>query len=138
MDCEYSTIPSFIRASDPATCDKLLSDVSVSSAGVVNNNGVSALHWIAINRECRANCIQTESLLSYLLTCTPTPDINGKTANHGLTPIASAVNNNNTTVLRRLIDFNGDRNIEHLFSRISKPSNCEAIEMLSNYFPSEE
>ena len=55
--------------------------------------------------------IDTDILLSYLLTCDPPADVNGRSGG-GMTPMWDAAFNNNTSAVKVLIDFGGDRTIK--------------------------
>ena len=69
-------IREFIEAEEATTYDNLLLDGRISNAAVRNDYGESGLHWIPyIGRD---NKDLTDILLSYLLTCDPPADVNGR------------------------------------------------------------
>ena len=141
-------ISKFIRAKEATTYDNLLLDGSISNADVRNGDGYSGLHWIPwvgiLNKD-----IDTDILISYLLTCDPPADVNGITS-YGRTPMWYAAYCNNTSAVKVLIDFGGDRTIKsNSDDRYSYPNmtpldvakkenNQEIIKLLTEYFPSEE
>ena len=56
--------------------------------------------------------IDTDILLCYLLTCDPPADVNGRTSISGWTPMWWAALYNNTSAVKVLIHFGGDRTIK--------------------------
>ena len=141
-------IRKFIRAKEATTYDNLLLDGSISNADVRNNNGWSGLHmipWIGrYNKD-----VDTDILISYLLTCDPPADVNGITISSGYTPMPWAAIYNNTSSVKVLIDFGGDRTIKTNSNIVSNPNmtpldiaksenNQETIQLLTECFPSEE
>ncbi len=93
--------------------------------------------------------VDTDILLFYLLTCDPPADVNGRTI-WGSTPMWNAAFNNDTSAVKVLIDFGGDRTIKTISNNaLSYPNmtpldiakernNQEAIKLLTECFPSEE
>ena len=132
-------ISKFTWAREATTYDNLLLDGRISNADVRNDYGMSGLHWIAyIGRDNKG--VDTDILLSYLLTCDPPADINGRTrgGEWGLKPISMAAFYNNTSAVKVLIDFGGDRTIKtysnNIFNKCKKGPN----KLLMECFPSEE
>ncbi len=96
-----------------------------------------------------------EILLSYLLTCDPPADVNGREI-FDETPMWTAASYNNTSAIKFLINFGGSRTIKTSFfhekgtevgidSNDTTPldiakekNNQETIELLTECFPSEE
>ena len=122
-------------------------DGSISNADVRGGGGQSGLHWIPIT--CiNYKDIDTDILLSYLLTCDPPADVNGRDSNYGRTPMWYAAYYNNTSAVKVLIDFGGDRTIKTKSNAyppnmtpldIAKRYNKqEIIKLLTECFPSEE
>jgi ankyrin repeat protein len=136
----------FIWAKEATTYDNLLLDGSISNADVHNSNGESGLH--AIPRLGSSNK-DTDILISYLLTCDPPADVNGRTS-AGFTPMWLAAFYKNTSAVKVLIDFGGDRTIKtnskaYSYSNMTpldtakkRNNNPEIIAMLTESFPSEE
>ena len=137
----------FTIARDPSLYDKLLSGGIVSSAAVRNGAGQTVLHRIPqIGVESKD--VNTVELLSYVLTCDPSPDVNARdTVGH--TPMAVAALSNNIAATKLLIDFGGDRTIRSNSDTGSNPNstpldiakqsnNQEIVKLLTEYFPSEE
>ena len=139
-------IDKFTWASEATTYDNLLLDGSISNADV-RNDGYSGLHEIP--RIGRFNKdVDTDILIYYLLTCDPPADVNGRTI-WGATPMWLAAHYNETSAVKVLIDFGGDRTIKsdrYAFNYpnltpldIAKKKNYqEIIELLTECFPSEE
>ena len=137
----------FTIARDPALYNKLLSGGIVSSAAVRNGAGHTVLHRIPqIGVENKG--VNTVELLSYVLTCDPSPDVNARDS-AGHTPMAVAALSNNIAATKRLIDFGGDRTIRSNSDTGSNPNstpldiakqsnNEEIVKLLAEYFPSEE
>ncbi len=136
----------FIWAKEATTYDGLLLNGSISNAGV-RNGGYSGLHWIPYIGSGNKD-VDTDILISYLLTCDPPADVNGR--NHkGDTPMWMAADCNNTSAVKVLIDFGGDRTIK-TNSNIGyypnttpldiakRANNQEIIKHLEECFPSEE
>ena len=142
-------IKKFSGAEEEATTyDNLLLDGSISNADVrYGNYGWSSLHripWIGSDNKD----IDTDILLYYLLTCDPPADVNGRDSD-GWTPMWNAAYNNNTSAVKVLIDFGGDRTIKTNSDNYSYPNmtpldiakttyNQETIQLLTECFPSEE
>ena len=142
-------IDKFIRAKEATTYDNLLLDGSISNADVRDGNGDSGLHiipWIS-----RIEDVDTDILISYLLTCDSPADVNGRDC-WGFTPMLWAAYKNNTSAVKVLIDFGGDRTIKTNSNTgywgsesnmtpldiIKKRNNQEIIKLLTECFPSEE
>ena len=138
----------FIRAEEATTYDNLLLDGSISNADVRDcEEDQSGLHEIPyIGSENKE--IDTDILLSFLLTCDPPADVNGRDE-EGYTPIWRAAFRNNTSAVKVLIDFGGDRTIKTnsdagFYPNMTpldiakKKNNQEIIELLTECFPSEE
>ena len=141
----------FISAKEATTYDNLLLDGRISNANVRDDHeygGWSGLHripWIGrYNKD-----VDTDILISYLLTCDPPADVNGKDTS-GHTPMWLAAYHNNTSAVKVLIDFGGDRTIKANSNAtfyypnstpldIAKNNNHqETIKLFTEYFPSEE
>ena len=100
----------FTRAEEATTYDNLLWDGRISNADVRGDNDYSGLHMIpGIGIDNKD--IDTDILLYYLLTCDPPADVNGRNR-WGCTPMVRAVYCNNTSAVKVLIDFGGDRTIK--------------------------
>ena len=140
-------IGKFINAKEATTYDNLLLDESISNADVRSDGGWSGLHKIpCIGRH---NKDLTDILLYYLLTCDPPADVNGRNSG-GYTPMSEAANWNNTSAVKVLIDFGGDRTIKSNNSNedynssmtpldFAKKDNYQGtIKLLTECFPSEE
>ncbi len=87
-------------------------DGSISNADVRGGGdyGWSGLHCIPrIGR--RNKDVDTDILISYLLTCDPPADVNGITS-YGYTPMWYAAHWNNTSAVKVLIDVGGNRTIK--------------------------
>ena len=134
----------FTDARDPALYDQLLSDGIVSNAAVRSGAGQTVLHRIPqIGLENKE--VNTDVLLSYVLTCDPPADVNARDS-AGHTSMAIAALSNNIAATKLLIDFGVDRNSDAGGSNpnstpldIAKQSNHEEIvKLLTEYFPSEE
>jgi hypothetical protein len=135
----------FTEAKEATIYDNLLLDGSISNANV-SCGGYSGLH--AIPRIGRGNKdVDTDILISYLLTCDPPVDVNGRDS-WGCTPMWWAAYNN-TSAVKVLIEFGGDRTIKsnsYAFSHsnmtpldVAKAANYQGpITMLTECFPSEE
>ena len=145
----------FVWAEEAMTYDNLLLDRRISHADVrdygrvrdllrCGNGGMSGLHYIPWNH---SKGIDTDMLLSYLLTCDPPADVNGRSRS-GFIPMWDAAYCNNTSAVKVLIDFGGDRTIKSSNAGsypnttpldIAKVRNYqETIELLTECFPSEE
>ena len=138
-------------ARDPALYDQLLSRDSVSNAAVRNGAGQTALHripQIGVENKFLYKEVNTDVLLSYVLTCDPPADANERDS-AGHTSMAIAALSNNIAATKLLIDFGGDRTIKSNSDAGSNPnstpldianqSNHEAIvKLLTEYFPSDE
>ena len=149
MSCARENRDIFIYAHEATTYDYLLLNGSISNANVRDDHGRSGLHRIPwIGRYYKD--IDTDILLSYLLTCDPPADVNGK---HiiGRTPIWEAVfynNTSNTSAVKVLINFGGDRTIKNNSDTVypnmtpldhaKRENNEEIIKLLTECFPSEE
>ena len=141
----------FIQAREATTYDNLLLDGRISNANVRTDDGWSGLHWIPwIGRNYKG--IDTDMLLYYLLTCDPPADVNGRNR-WGRTPMWCAAYCNNTSAVKVLIDFGGDRTIKsnsntsntdanmtplHIAKYLNFYPNQEIIHLLTECFPSEE
>ena len=137
----YENIMKFKYAKEATTYDNLLLDGSISNADVRYGSDRSALHMIpgigSHNKD-----IDTDILLCYLLTCDPPADVNG-ISRYGHTTMWVAAKYNNTSAVKVVIDFGGDRTIKSK-SNLSPldfakdKNNQETIKLLTEYFPSEE
>ena len=136
----------FTEAREATTYDNLLLDGRISNADVRNKYGESGLHRIPyIGRDNKG--IDTDMLLSYLLTCDPPADVNGR-SRWGFTPMWNAAYCNNTSAVKVLIDLGCDRTIKTNSNGsypnmtpldiAKKGNNQEIIELLTECFPSEE
>ena len=138
----YDNIRNFLAA-DATTQDKLLLDGSISNADVRDSVGQSGLHLDFLVDWSKDIILS----FSYLLTCDPPADVNGR-GSDGFTPICAAVFNNNISALKVLIDFGGDRTIKSDGNSLGRPMTpleiaerpkyTEIIEMLTTYYPSEK
>ena len=122
----------------------------ISNADIRSDDGRSGLHEIPwIGRDNKD--LDTDMLLSYLLTCDPPADVNGRSKfSWGRTPMWRAAYHNNTSAVKVLIDFGGDRTIKsnrHGGSHdpsttpldiAKKKNHQEIIKLLTECFPSEE
>ena len=141
----------FIHAKEPTTYDNLLLDGSISNADVRDKYGNSGLHRIPATGIDNKD-VNTEILLSYLLTCDPPADVNGRSGG-GFTPMWWAAAQNETSAVKVLIDFGGDRTIKTVINHdiwpnktpldIAKDNNDqeidqEIIKLLTETLPSEE
>ena len=135
----------FIWAKEATTYDGLLLNGSISNAGV-RNGGYSGLHWIPYIGSGNKD-VDTDILISYLLTCDPPADVNGIT--NGCTPMWMAAFYNNTSAVKVLIDFGGDRTIKTNSNAAFDPNMTPLdiakqydsqgpIKLLTECFPSEE
>ena len=124
-------------------------------ADVRRDDGSSGLHRIPrIGTYFKE--IDTDMLISYLLTCDPPADVNGRDS-CGYTPMFVAANYNITSAVKVLIDFGGDRTIKSNRSdanmtpldiakkdryigdiEIKQDTSQEIIKLLTECFPSEE
>ena len=139
----------FTYAREATTYDNLLLDGRISNADVrFDLYGHSGLHLIPLIGS-RNKGVDTDMLLSYLLTCDPPADVNGRNMWGGDTPMWNAAYYNNTGAVKVLIDFGGDRTIKSNSYNIYNPNttpldiakkgnNQEIIELLTECFPSEE
>ena len=138
----------FTWAKEATTYDNLLLDGSISNADVrYEYGGGSGLHNIPyIGRYNKG--VDTDILIYYLLTCDPPADVNGRDSYDGITPMWYAADYNNTSAVKVLIDFGGDRTIK-TNSKCGNPNmtpldiakkrnNQGIIELLTECFPSEE
>ena len=122
----------FLWAREATTYDNLLLDGRISNADVRDGNGSSGLHMISgIGRWNKEDV--TEMLLFYLLTCDPPADVNGRNSS-GRKPMWLAALYNNTSAVKVLIDFGGDRTIK---SNSDDPK-YQKIKLLMECFRSEE
>ena len=129
----------FTNAYEATTYDNLLLDGRISNAAVRDDNGGSGLHL---------NPYIGDMLLSYLLTCDPPADVNGRDSFNGYTPMWHAACFNNTSAVKVLIDFGGDRTIKTNSDAghpnttpldiAKEKNNQEIIKLLTECFPSEE
>ena len=143
----------FTYAREATTYDSLLLDGRISN-GDVRDYGGSGLHRIAVmgrdNKGRDNKGIDTDMLLSYLLTCDPPADVNGRDSFNGYTPMWHAACFNNTSAVKVLIDFGGDRTIKSnsgigYYSNKTpldiakyKNNHQEIIKLLTECFPSGE
>ena len=123
-------------------------DGSISNADVRDEYGDSGLHRIP-GIGSRNKDVDTDILISYLLTCDPPADVNGRDSD-GYTPMWMAAYLNNTSAVKVLIDFGGDRTIKTKsiyygsypnmtpLDIANEKDNQETITMLTECFPSEE
>ena len=147
----YENLSKFIYAREATTYDILLLDGSISNADVRYDGGMggSGLHWIPfIGRDDKD--FDTDILLFYLLTCDPPADVNGITRWGATgTPMCWAARYNNTSAVKVLIGFGGDRTIKTNSNIGYCPNmtpldiakrkyNQEIIKLLTECFPSEE
>ena len=140
-------IDKFIYAKEATTYDNLLLDGSISNADVRYGNGDSGLHLIPYTGYGDYEGIDTDILISYLLTCDPPADVNGRDRG-GYTPMFVAASYNNTSAMKVLIDFGGDRTIKTNsnainpnvtpLDRAKEWNNQGSITMLTECLPSEE
>ena len=147
VDSEVN-IRKFIQAKEATTYDNLLLDGSISNADVRDDHGNSGLHAIpSIGRDNKD--ADTDILLSYLLTCDPPADVNGRNRWGGTPMWEAAYCWNNTSAVKVLIDFGGDRTIKTNSDDIYNPNMTpldiakkfnkqETIKLLTECFPSEE
>ena len=142
----YESRRKFICAREATTYDNLLLDGRISNADVRDGNGDSGLHLIP--RIGWNKSSDTDILLYYLLTCDPPADVNGRSRS-GYTPMSRAAYYNNTSAVKVLIDFGGDRTIKSKSDDWLNPNmtpldyakeknNQEIIKLLTECFPSEE
>ncbi len=130
-----------------ALYDQLLSNGIISNAVVRNGAGQTVLHRIpqigVENKE-----VNTGVLLSYVVTCDPSADVNARDST-GHTPMSIAALSNNTAATKLLIDFGADRTIRSNNDAGSNPNSTpldiaiqsnhkEIVKLLTEYFPSEE
>ena len=73
----WENIGKFTSAEEATTYDNLLLDGSISNADVRNDSGWSGLHCIPYIG-CDNEDIDNDILISYLLTCDPPADVNGR------------------------------------------------------------
>ena len=139
-------IDKFLNAEEATTYDNLLLDGRISNADIRDDDGWSGLHYIpGIGKY---NKDLTDILISYLLTCDPPADVNGRNR-WGKTPMLIAAIKNNTSAVKVLIDFGGDRTIKCNSNAGSdsnmtpldiakKENHQETIKLLTECLPSEE
>ena len=131
-------IRKFTLAREATTFDNLLLGGSISNADVRDEYGISGLHMIPWYKE-----VDTDILISYLLTCDPPADVNGRDS-WGSTPMRDAAHYNNTSAVKFLIDFGGDRTIKAKSNStpldIAKKEKNQGIiiKLLTECFPCEE
>ena len=136
-----------IYAEEATTYDNLLLDGRISNADIRDDDGWSGLHYIPVIGSAYKD-IDTDILLWYLLTCDPPADVNGRNR-WGCTPMWLAACHNNTSAVKVLIDFGGDRTIksnsDSYYNSNMTPldiakeqNNQKTIELLTECFPSEE
>ena len=136
----------FIHAEEATTYDSLLLDGSISNADVRSEYGQSGLQMIP-GIGSSDKYVDTDILISYLLTCDPPAYVNGRDR-WGCTPMWEAACHNNTSAVKVLIDFGGDRTIKsnsnvdyHNMTPLDvakEENNQETIKLLTECFPSEE
>ena len=140
-------IRKFINAKLATTYDNLLLDGSISNADVRDEYGCSGLHMIPYIGS-RNKDADTDILIYYLLTCDPPADVNARNGG-GATPMWRAALYNNTSAVKVLIDFGGDRTIKsnsNAYPPNTTPldivkkynNNQGTIQLLTECFPSEE
>ena len=140
-------IKKFIYAREATTYDNLLLDGSISNANIRDEYGSSGLALIPYIGSDNKD-IDTDILLYYLLTCDPPADVNVGES-EGYTPMWEAAYCNNTSAVKVLIDFGGDRTIKTIgnigsYSNMTPldvaktRNNRETFKLLMDYFPSEE
>ena len=140
-------IGEFVRAREATTYDNLLLDGSISNADVREGYNKSGLHCIPYIGFAYKD-VDTDILISYLLTCDPPADVNGRDS-CGHTPMWRAADYNNTSAVKVLIDFGGDRTIKTNSDAIyysnmtpldiaKKKNRQDTIKLLMECFPSEE
>ena len=145
----WENIGKFTLAKEATTYDNLLLDGSISNADVRDDYGGSGLHMIPGIGRYDNEDDDTDILISYLLTCDPPADVNGRDGSSGYTPMWKAAEYNNTSAVKVLIDFGGDRTIKtnsdigsesHTtpLDIAKKENNQEIIKLLTECFPSEE
>ena len=138
----------FTHAIEATTYDNLLLDGRISNADVRRDYyGMSGLHEIP-EIGAMYKGIDTDMLLSYLLTCDPPADVNGRDRWGERTPMWEAAYHNNTSAVKVLIDFGGDRTIKTSsndyppnttpLETAKKLNKQKTIELLTECFPSEE
>ncbi len=136
-------ISKFVQAKEATTYDNLLLDGSISNAdvryGYDDRSGLHYIPWIGRYNKF----IDTDILISYLLTCDPPADVNGITSWSGRTPMWYAAYHNNSSAGKVLIDFGGDRTIKSKSNMTpldiaKEKNNQEIIKLLMECFPSEE
>ena len=147
VDSEENINNKFMWAREATTYDNLLLDGRISNANVREYGG-SGLHRIPHTGRWNKG-IDTDMLLYYLLTCDPPADVNGRDWG-GRTPMwAAAEYKINTSAVKVLIDFGGDRTIKSNSDSyynsnmtpldIAKAKNNQgSITMLTECFLSEE
>ena len=147
VDSKENILKFIYHAREATHYDNLLLDGSISNADV-RGNRYSALHHIPmLGKNYKAD---TDMLICYLLTCDPPADVNGRTLG-GHTPMWQAAYHNNTSAVKVLVDFGGDRTIRSNNRCMPCPnmtplesvqefltSHPETIKLLSECFPSEE
>jgi hypothetical protein len=145
----YENRITFIWAREATTYDNLLSNGSISHADVRDGGGWSGLHYIP-QIGYHDKDVDADILISYLLTCDPPADVNGRNwSDTGVTPMWRAADYNNTSAVKVLIDFSGDRTIKSKSSAgydpnttpldvAKKHKNREIIKLLTDCFTSEE
>ena len=137
----------FIWAKEATTYDNLLLDGSISNADVRGvGDGYSGIHYPGIG-SVSSKEVDTDILICYLLTCDPPADVNGRTS-WGRTPMWLAAYHNNTSAVKVLIDFGGDRTITSIdighypnstpLEIANGENNQQIMKLLTECFPSEE
>ena len=148
----------FVVARKATTYDNLLLDGSISHAGIRWGPGRwSGLIYIPVIGRFQKDT-DTDICISYLLTCDPPADVNGRECN-GRTPMWLAAFDNITSAVKVLIDFGGDRTIKTNSNasnpnmtpldiakkdryigdiEIKQDTSQEIIKLLTECFPSEE
>ncbi len=94
----WENIIEFTLAEEATTYDNLLLDGSISNADVRDGHGYSGFHRIPmigsdnkdVGRYDNKVYIDTDILISYLLTCDPPADVNGRDNYAGETPMRVA------------------------------------------------
>jgi hypothetical protein len=144
----------FIQSYHPFDYDYLLRECRISDANVEDNEGRFALLWIQQDYFFRNNKNKdiAEILLSYLLTCDTPADIN-KITKFRYTALWVAMEFNNHSAIKLLINFDADREITKSiwntkFSPLKYATSyrlidkhidrTDSIKVLKEYLPSEE
>ena len=149
----------FVYSTEAFNYDDLLSDGCVSCADVRSSGGYSGLHEIPLLGVKHEGNIDTDTLMSYLLTCYPPGEVNGRCTWNANTPLHLAASCKNIIAVKLLIEFGGDRTLKsnhnsyplpfetpldsakeknHPLDSAKEENQPEVIKLLTVYFPSEE